>query len=268
MLKFSKYHGCGNDFILIEESDCNFNDLAKKICHRTTGIGADGLLVIQRKPCKMRIFNSDGSEAMMCGNGLRCFLRYCMDHGMSKDELKEVETKAGKMKVIELSDEPFSCTVDLGKPNLNTMDMGIDTKEAAFLHQKLFIDDQMVELSCVLIGAVHTVIYTDILTPSQVERMGYQICRHPLFKHQTNVDFVKIIDEHSLELITYERGVGVTSACGTGACAAAYMAVKDGKCKRCVTVRLPYGDLLIEVGDTIFMQGSAEKIAEGYWQEY
>lgn len=268
MLKFSKYHGCGNDFILIEETDRDLSVLAKKICHRTTGIGADGLLVIQRKPCKMRIFNSDGSEAAMCGNGIRCMLCYCMDHGMSKDELKEVDTKAGKMKVIALSREPFRCTIDLGKPNLNTMNMGIDTQETTFLHQKLFIIDQMFELSSVLIGAIHTVLYTDILTLSQAERMGYQICHHPIFKHQTNVDFVKIIDEHMLELMTYERGVGVTQACGTGACSAAYVAVMDGKCESPVTVRLPYGDLLIEINDTILMHGSAVKIAEGMWQEY
>lgn len=268
MLKFYKYHGCGNDFILIEEERQNLNILAQKICHRTIGIGADGLLVIQRKPCKMRIFNSDGSEASMCGNGLRCLLCYCVDQGISKNELMEVITKAGKMKVIDINTEPFTCTIDLGKPNLKSAAMGIDTEAETFIHQKLFIDDQLLELSSVFTGAIHTVLYTEILTTAQSERIGSQICHHPIFKNQTNVDFVKILDEHTLALMTYERGVGVTQACGTGACAAAFMAVADGKCISPITVRLPYGNLLIEIKDTILMHGSAAKIAEGYWQEY
>lgn len=268
MLRFSKYHGCGNDFIIIEESNYDFHLLAQKMCHRTTGIGADGLLVIKRKPCEMRIFNSDGSEATMCGNGLRCMLCYCMDQGMSRNELKEVDTKAGRMKVIDISIEPFSATIDLGKPSLHTKGMAIDTEEETFLHQKLFVDDQLLELNSIFIGALHTVLYTDTLTSSQVERVGHQICHHPIFKHQTNVDFVKVINEHMLELMTYERGVGCTLACGTGACAAAFTAVMDGKCKSPVTVRLPYGELLIAINDTILMRGTAVKIAEGLWQEY
>lgn len=268
MLKFSKYHGCGNDFILIEETSYDLDVLAQKMCHRTTGIGADGLLVVQRNPYQMRIFNSDGSEASMCGNGLRCFLSYCIDQGVLKDELKEVNTKAGIMKIIEIHENPFSCTIDLGKPSLKSTDMAIDTEAETFLHQKLFIADQLLELSSVFIGAVHTVLYKDILTYAQTEQIGSEICHHPIFKHQTNVDFVKVIDEHSLEIMTYERGVGVTQACGTGACAAAFMAVKDGKCKSPVKVSVPYGDLLIEISDTILMHGSAIKIADGYWQEY
>lgn len=268
MLEFSKYHGCGNDFILIEETSYDLSVLAQKMCHRTTGIGADGLLVIQRKPCRMRIFNSDGSEASMCGNGLRCMLCYCIDHGMSKDELKEVDTKAGMMKIIDIHEKPFSCIIDLGKPCLKSKDMAIDSETETFFHQKLFVADQLLEVSSVFIGAIHTVLYRDTLTYAQTKRIGSEICHHPIFKYQTNVDFVKVIDKHLLEIMTYERGVGVTQACGTGACASAYMAVLDGKCESPVTVRLPYGDLIIEINDTILMHGSAVKIAEGMWQEY
>ena len=116
MLAFSKYHGCGNDFIIIEEWHQDLSRLARKLCHRTTGIGADGLLAVTRKPCTMRIFNSDGSEAAMCGNGLRCFVKYCIDQGMAESEISSIETKAGKMKVMDISHDPFSCTIDLGKP--------------------------------------------------------------------------------------------------------------------------------------------------------
>ena len=268
MLAFSKYHGCGNDFIIIEEWHQDLSRLARKLCHRTTGIGADGLLAVTRKPCTMRIFNSDGSEAAMCGNGLRCFVKYCIDQGMAESESSSIETKAGKMKVMDISHDPFSCTIDLGKPDCKASSMAIDTTESTFMHQKLFVSDRLLSLSSVFIGAVHTVLYMDDIGIASMDSLGAQLCSHPIFKDRTNVDFVRVIDEHTIELITYERGVGITAACGTGACASAYIAVRDGKCVSPVAVLLPYGKLIVDVGDTIRLKGPAVKIAQGYWQEY
>ena len=204
----------------------------------------------------------------MCGNGLRCFVKYCIDQGMAESDISRVETKAGKMKVMDVSHDPFSCTVDLGKPDCKAASMDIDTMETSFLHQKLFVSDRLLSVSSVFIGAVHTVLYTADLDIASMDSLGAQLCNYPIFKNQTNVDFVWVTDEHTIELVTYERGVGITAACGTGACASAYIAVRDGKCISPVTVLLPYGKLIVDVGDTIRLKGPAVKIAQGYWQEY
>ena len=231
------------------------------------GIGADGLLIVTRDPCSMRIFNRDGSEAAMCGNGLRCFVRYCIDQGLTLDAIRRIKTKAGMMKVIAITDNPFTCTLDLGKPKINPTSLGITTHLSAFHHQKLAIDHQIVIVSSVRIGAIHTVLYDSNLTYSHINELGAKICNDSIFTQQTNVDFVNVLDEHTIELATYERGAGVTYACGTGACAAAFIAILDGKCQSPLRVVLPYGDLLVEVNDTIRLTGDAVKIAQGYWEE-
>ncbi len=267
-MHFAKYQGCGNDFIIMEPtSQALFQDpstLASKICHRQLGIGADGLLFIDRKLNTFQIFNRDGSEASICGNGLRCAAAYFIDHGYAENSLT-LHTKAGDRHIIINQKEPFQCSVSMGKPRFDSQTLGLSRKQAAFLHQPLCIDHQWLDISVIDTGVPHTLLYTNHLQTAQIEKIGAQISTHPLFQNQTNVDFIHVIDTHTIKVRTYERGVGLTASCGSGACAAAWLCVYDGHCKSPINVLQEGGELMITVDDEITMSGTAKRIAEGEW---
>ncbi|MDR1953868.1 MAG: diaminopimelate epimerase [Clostridiales Family XIII bacterium] len=286
---FSKYHGCGNDFILVRGRDVDAGDicvrLARAVCDRHVGVGADGLIVVREDPLEMEIYNSDGSRAPMCGNGIRCFAQYCRDEGIVPQERTEysVRTLAGDMRVRVLCEAPFSVEINMGRPDFNPAKLGIVGQGARedFLRQAVTVDGRTVEVSSVFVGTVHTVVWLgaggspgaeDLLAEDaairescEALRFGEKLSELPLFSGKTNVNMAKIIDEDTVELVTWERGAGLTAACGTGASAVAVIGALEGRLNRSVEVLLPYGALNIRIADSgeVFMAGPSVRIATG-----
>lgn len=271
MIEFAKYHGCGNNFIIVKESEISGKDdsrLAQAMCSMATGIGADGLIIVRQEPAlEMVFYNMDGSRAPMCGNGIRCFAAYCYDNGIQTEQVYPVQTLAGEMVVERLETEPFTVEISMGKPSFRSKDFGVLDGSETFIHQKLETTEGVFTVSSCFMGTVHTVVWVDEF-PS--ETAAAQLSNNPVFSEKTNVNFVKRIDSATLEIKTYERGVGFTFACGTGACASQVFGIREGKTDSRVTVRLPYGQLVItQLPDgEIKMAGPAVRVAEGtYMQE-
>ncbi|MDR3180348.1 MAG: diaminopimelate epimerase [Prevotellaceae bacterium] len=265
-LFFAKYHGLGNDFILVEEDEVQTFDvgkLAETLCNRHTGIGADGLIVLRQKPrLEMFFYNSDGSTAPMCGNGIRCLAHYLYTSGLSLDKYV-VKTGAGEMLVEVVSEDPFLVRINMGKPDFNPANIPVNVHQSEFINQTLMIHDEAVTLSSVFMGTVHTVVFVDDLEKVNIEKMGDAICHHPLFPNRTNVNFVQVIDRETLRVRTYERGVGTTLACGSGCCAAAVISEKLGHTGKNVKVELALGALQIEIGEHVLMTGPAARVYDG-----
>lgn len=263
-MQFTKMHGLGNDFVLIENLDReikNYSALSKLLSDRHFGIGADGIIYIEKSEktdYKMRIFNPDGSEAEMCGNGIRCFAKYLHDNGLTRKRNLEVETKAGiiKPKLDTENGVVKSVSVNMGKAKILGM-------KALDIQGKTIVGD------VVNIGNPHYVIRYQNLDEKEVKEFvttyGPKIENHDAFPDRTNVEFAKIVSRDLINLYVWERGAGYTLACGTGACATAFSARKSGKVKEKVNVRLPGGtlEILIEEDDTIFMSGEAEEVFKG-----
>jgi diaminopimelate epimerase len=273
--KFFKYEGCGNDFILFDERKTGsiFNPgLFKKLCDRHFGIGADGILFLlkgSKSPCFMRIFNADGTEAEMCGNGIRCFVKYLVDHLKIRENPVQVETKSG-LKTCEYKlDQHFNVsevTVSMGAPVFKRNLIPV-AGEGDSLDIKLDIGGKEFYINGVNTGTPHAVIFSDF-TMEDAVRYGSVISEHPMFPARTNVEFVKKITDKEFQCIVYERGCGITMACGTGASASIAVACKKGFAETCVdnTVFLPGGSLSIRVTEDfsdIFMTGPATEVFIG-----
>lgn len=275
MIRYSKYHGCGNDFVILAAADVSayessYPELARRICHRQLGVGADGMIIVKKEPLEMIIYNSDGSRAPMCGNGIRCFAKYCFDEGICIAREYPVETLAGTMGVRIAGIKPFLIEVSMGKPDFDPKRCGIRTEESSFLKQKLQLASGEVEVSSCFMGTIHTVLWLDQFKANSVlEKLGEEISSHPLFTEKTNVDFVRVIDRGTLRLKTYERGAGMTFACGTGACASAVIGALEGKCGKRVQVMLPYGQLSVvqKPDGNVMMTGPAVRTAQGCFDE-
>ncbi len=279
MIRFSKYHGCGNDFILLTENEAAgrpYTELAKQICHRQLGIGADGMIIVRQDPLEMIIFNSDGSGAPMCGNGLRCFAAYCYEEGICTEEIYSVKTMAGTMGIRVVSREPFLVEINMGMPDFDPKRCGIKTDQESFLKQKLQLNNGQIEVSSCFMGTIHTVVWLEQmeitklekLKQADLEKLGEEISNHPVFVEKTNVNFVQILDRKTLKLMTYERGAGMTFACGTGACASVVIGAMEDRCDKEALVLLPYGQLHIvqKTDDIVMMTGPAARIAQGGYE--
>ncbi len=266
MINFTKYHGCGNNFIIVREDDVrgyDYSQLALDMCSVSTGIGADGLIVVREEPAlEMVFYNMDGSRAPMCGNGIRCFAAYCYDNGICRSKEYPVETLAGIMVVNVISTDPFMVRIDMGRPLFEPASFGVVDDADEFMSRTLHTTEGDFTVSSCFMGTVHTVVWVDKY-PS--ETAASQLSNHPVFTEKTNVNFVRYIDRSTLEIKTFERGVGFTCACGTGACASLVMGIREGRTDRKVTVILPYGRLIIEQLDdgTVMMTGPAVRVAEG-----
>lgn len=272
MIPFSKYHGCGNDFVILTEETAGerpYEELAKQLCHRQLGIGADGLIIVRRDPMEMLFFNSDGSQAPMCGNGIRCFAKFCYDEDICTKEHYPVKTLAGDMGVRIVSLDPFLVEINMGMPDFNPKSCGIVTDQTSFLKQTLQLKDRQIQVSSCFMGTIHTVLWLDRLEDFDLEMLGREISNHPVFSEKTNVNFVQVLDKNTLKLITYERGAGMTFACGTGACASVVIGAHEGRCDRNADVLLPYGQLHIEEkeDDTVMMTGPAVRTMQGNFEE-
>lgn len=272
-MRFWKYHGLGNDFVLVENLDGKaVKDPAhvRSVCHRRLGVGADGILYLERSDkadFAMRVINSDGSEAEMCGNGIRCLAKHIYDMGHKKDTKLSIETPAGIMDIkLEVSDgKVTSVTVDMGRPRLERHEIPMEG-EGRFLDQELEVEGRTLHGTAVSMGNPHLIIF-DRLSEEEMDHLGPLVHAHRLFPRRTNVEFVKSVDG-ILEVKVYERGAGWTMACGTGACATAVAAGLLGMAElgKEVQVLLPGGSLWITVSQDlsrVTMRGPASMVFEG-----
>lgn len=260
MMKFEKYHGTGNDFIIFEISQgFDPSKLAQKVCNRHFGIGSDGMMLVEHSDIadvKMVFYNADGSIAPMCGNGIRCFAKYVYDHNIVDGKEFKVETLAGIMKVQLESDEQqcTQVTINLGFPNFDNVAGEVILK----------VDESSFELSTLTMGTLHSVIFTDDLEGLDIDRYGRAIENHSLFPLKINVNFVEVVDASNIKVSTFERGVGRTLSCGTGSAASAIVSNLKGFTHKKVNVHVPGGSLIIEAKDEgVFMTGPAELICKG-----
>ena len=272
MRKFWKMYGLGNDYVVIDNRDQRIGDkqataLAKKLCERRFSVGADGLLLVCNSAVadvKMRIFNADGSEAEMCGNGIRCFAKYCYENGIIKKNEFPIETLSGIKHVwLTVKDtEVKTVKVDMGSPNWERGSLPM-LGEGTCINEELEIDEEMYNVTCLSMGNPHCVIFVDKVDEFPVEYVGPMVENHPSFPKRTNVGFVQILNKNELKVRVWERGCGETLACGTGTCAAVAAANKLGKVGTKVTVHVLGGDLQVEVGKSLFLSGAAEKVFQG-----
>jgi diaminopimelate epimerase len=268
-------HGIGNDFVVVDAlsnppDEARLPELSRIVNDRKFGIGGDGLiLVLQSKQAdyKMRMFNPDGSEAEMCGNGIRCFAKYLFDRRMITEPSLKVETKAGikALKLLTRAGKVEAVRVDMGIPKLNRSELDMSGEDGKVVAEGLKAEGRRFEITGVSMGNPHVVIFEDSLDNFPVSRFGPAIETHKSFPKRTNVHFVKVCNQGEIIIRTWERGAGETLACGTGACACVVACVLNNKTGRNVEVHLPGGDLRIEwTGDNrVMMTGPCEEVFEG-----
>ena len=277
MLNFTKMTGLGNDYIYVDCTDGtklkNIPEMAKKLSDRHFGIGADGLILIDKpdnkqSDFKRRIFNSDGSEAEMCGNGIRCVAKYIHDHNLSTNDKIAIDTLAGIKKVKILENDEGVCNeaiVDMGEPIFQDKNIPYNVYEPFNKDLDINVEGEKMRFTVVSMGNPHAVTFVEDLDDLQIEMCGPVIESNPIFPNRTNVEFVQIIDKNNIRVRVWERGVGETFACGTGACAAVVASGLNGYTDEIVNVSLPGGKLKIEWGkdNHIYMQGPATTVFEG-----
>jgi diaminopimelate epimerase len=271
-MKFWKMHGLGNDYIVIDNRDEEISsaeaaELARKLCERRFSVGADGLLLVSNSALadvKMQIFNTDGSEAEMCGNGIRCFAKYCYENNIARKSELTVETLVGvKRTWLTVEDNTVtSVMVDMGTPTLDRSKIPM-LGRGTCINEDLQVNGEQHKITCLSVGNPHCVIFVDALDDFPVEHVGPKIENHTLFPKRTNVEFAQVLNRSELKVRVWERGCGETLACGTGACAAVTAGNLLRKVGNKVRVHLLGGDLEVEYAERLFLSGPAEKVFEG-----
>lgn len=281
-MKFTKMHGCGNDYIYINCFEEEFpadeekrKNLIIRLSDRHFGIGGDGVIFIKKgtlAPFEMAMYNADGSYSPMCGNGIRCVAKYIYDKGMCRDTELDIES-GGAVKhisIMEESDgEAVLFKVNMGKVVLEPSDIPvlIDGKAQLVLNEPIIVGDKEFKMTCVSMGNPHAVVFTDeLISDADILKYGPLFEKHTRFPERINTEFVKIIDEHTVGMRVWERGTGETLACGTGTCAVTVAAILNGYCSSPVTVKLLGGEVTDEWNrDTgeVFMTGPAKTVFEG-----
>lgn len=275
-LKFTKMHGAGNDYVYVSLFDQAIEDpskLAKMLSHRRFGVGGDGVIFIcpsEKADARMWMFNEDGSEGMMCGNGIRCVAKFIYDNGIVPPQKTTVtiDTKSG-VKTVDLTVENGKATfakVDMGKAVLNPADIPMKYDGESVIGKPLTVDGKEVLVTAVSMGNPHCVTFVSDVDAIEIEKIGPKFEHHPAFPDRVNTEFVQVTDERTLRMRVWERGSGETWACGTGACAAVVAACENGLCKKGedVTVCLKGGSLIINYTDeTVMMTGPAVTVFEG-----
>ncbi len=270
-LEFTKMHGLGNDFMVVNQVTQNVllnQEQIRRLADRHTGVGFDQLLLVSPPSSpdvdfRYRIFNADGSEVEQCGNGARCFARFVYDKGLTHKKIIPVETNTGK---IELQLESQNqVTVNMGAPELEPERIPLQA-ECRNARYKFNVECDIVELACVSMGNPHGVILVSNVENAPVEKLGPKLESHPRFPNRANIGFCEIVDRSHIKLRVYERGVGETQACGTGACAAAVVSILAGLVDNAVEVTLPGGSLHIQwqgEGHPVMMTGPATTVYDG-----
>ncbi len=295
-MKFTKMHGLGNDYIYVNCSSKKVKEpeeLARKISDRHFGVGGDGLILIgksKRADVSMRIFNADGSEAEMCGNGIRCVAKYAYEHGLSEGRgpLKvpgqekfgaslKVETGNGVLKVglsiakTRKSGKPGKvekACVNMGEPKFASVEIPVDLPVKEVIEQPMMFAKRAFAMTCVSMGNPHAVLFRDDVATVELENIGPLIENHGIFPKRINVHFVQVNGRDEFTMRTWERGSGVTLACGTGACACCVAGVRTGRLDRLSTAHLPGGDLELnwcEDDNCVYMTGPAVEVFSGTW---
>ncbi|MDR0139926.1 diaminopimelate epimerase [Metabacillus idriensis] len=278
--KFMKMHALGNNYIYVNMFEEQIEEsmlpqLAKEVSNVFTGIGSDGMILIcpsEKAPVKMRIFNSDGSEGKNCGNGLRCVAKYAFENKLIEKKEFSIETLSGLVHAkLEVEDGSVSTvTINMGQPKLNRAEIPMaGTPDEKVINEQLEFDGSVYHGTAVSMGNPHLIFYVDSIESAPVLTLGPRVEKDPLFPDCINVEFVEVAAENELHFRVWERGSGVTQACGTGACAAVVSSVLNGHTKRGLdtTVHLAGGDLLInwtEEGN-VLMTGPAEIICTGVY---
>ena len=276
-MKFTKMHGIGNDYVYVncfEEKVENPSELAKKISDRHFGVGSDGLILI--KPSRtadfeMEMYNADGSEGMMCGNGIRCVAKYVYDKGLTEEKSIRI-VSCGKVKYLDLTIEDgkaVSVKVNMGAPVLRAEEVPVLSEQEEAIAEKIEVEGKEYEMTCVSMGNPHAVVFLkewEDLDGFAIEETGPYFENHRRFPKRTNTEFVKVIDRHTVQMRVWERGTGETLACGTGACATAVACVLNGLTEEEITVKLLGGELRVRWDrkeNTVYMTGPAAVVFEG-----
>lgn len=277
-MKFWKYHGLGNDFIILNNLDNSISpdsSIIELMCHRRFGIGADGVVLVEKSDLadiRMIIYNSDGSRPEMCGNAIRCFAKYVYDYGIIKKSQMAIETDAGIMKIDIRAEQnkAAAAIVNMGKPDFDASKLSPGFEKPQLINEIIKLGEQSFNITSLTMGVPHTVIFTENIGDDYVQRFGSLIENHTLFPKKTNVNFVKIIDRDNIIIRTWERGAGYTYACGTGACASAAAGAAMGLINEKVKVQLRGGNLIIHWKDRadIYMEGPATEVCEGFYTNY
>jgi diaminopimelate epimerase len=278
-MRFTKMQGCGNDYVYVdcfrEKLSGDLNKLAIAIADRHFGVGGDGLILIcpsERGDAKMRMFNADGSEAEMCGNGVRCVAKYVYDHGIARKERLAIETGRGILTIdVEVQGGKVKrARVDMGEPTLEAEKIPTLLKGNPPVEQTVRYGsgaDEVLALTCVSMGNPHAVAFMSELTDKLVHGVGPLVEKHEAFPRKVNVEFVKVNSRTDANMRVWERGSGETLACGTGACAVAVAGIVTGRFDRKVTIHLLGGDLDIEWGadNHVYKTGPAVEVFSGEW---
>jgi diaminopimelate epimerase len=275
-IEFTKYHGLGNDFILIDNrsslTPVITPEKAVKLCDRHFGIGADGVIFAlpgqNGTDYSMRIFNSDGSEPEMCGNGIRCLAVFLTElEGINRTkDFYTIHTLAGVI-TPQLTDDG-QVKVDMGQPRLLAQEIPttLAPADSKVINVPLEVADQTWNVTCVSMGNPHCITFVDDVAAIPLESIGPKFEHHSVFPQRTNTEFIEIVNRNYLKMRVWERGAGITLACGTGACASLVAGVLNDKCDRAATIELPGGELEIEwseIDNKIYMTGPAERVFAG-----
>ncbi|MFU0788510.1 diaminopimelate epimerase [Virgibacillus proomii] len=281
-LPFTKMHGLGNNYIYIDfftnqVEESKLSGLAKRVANVNTGIGSDGLIIIhpsKKADVGMRIFNKDGSEGLSCGNGLRCTAKYVYEQGIVSKKQFKIETKANIVEAeVKVTDGNVDLvTINMGEPLLNRQDVPMQGEiNQQVISEPFIINDEELILTAVSMGNPHAVFFVEKINNAQVEKLGPLIEKDPRFPLGVNVEFIEVISPTEVNFSVWERGSGITQACGTGACASVVAGVLNNYLTRDkeITVHLPGGDLLIkwDKDGNVWMTGGAEIIASGVYYE-
>ncbi|MEN6356589.1 MAG: diaminopimelate epimerase [Armatimonadota bacterium] len=275
-MRFTKMHGAGNDFVVIDGAkeiipEEQLPSIAKHACDRNFGVGGDGIILVlpsRTANFHMRMFNPDGSEAEMCGNGIRCFAKYLFDRKFHTDVVMTVETLGGvkTLKLNAAGGKVQTVRVDMGEPGLLRSEIPMKgTAADRVIAEPLKIAGKKIEITCVSMGNPHCITFVDHVDEVPVEKIGPEVENHSSFPQRTNVEFIEVLNQQEIKMRVWERGAGETLACGTGACASAVASMLNDKVQKKVTVHLRGGDLFIEwLGDNkVYMTGPAEEVFEG-----
>ncbi|HVJ88048.1 MAG TPA: diaminopimelate epimerase [Caulifigura sp.] len=275
-MKFTKMHGAGNDYVYVnaftEKLPADIGDLARKMADRHYGIGGDGLILIcpsERADARMRMFNLDGSEGEMCGNGVRCVGKYVYDHGIAKKETVTIETGRGvlTLQLFPKNGKVEKVRVNMGQPIFEPAQIPTTLAGSPPVKQPIDVVGRTVEVTVVSMGNPHGVVFVDDVTDDWVHGIGPKMEVHPVFPRKANIEFVKVISRTEFQMRVWERGSGETWACGTGTCASAVAGILTGQLDRKVLAHLKGGDLEIEWAENgdVFMTGPAVEVFSGDW---
>ena len=273
-MKFTKMHGCGNDYVYVncfEETVEHPSEVAKRISNRHYGIGSDGMILIHpsnKADFRMAMYNIDGSEGKMCGNGVRCIAKYVYDHHLTNKTSITLETLGG-IKYLDLhvkDGKVETVTVDMGEPILNAPEIPVRIDKETVINEPVNISGKTYAITCISMGNPHAVVFVDDTRSLDLEKIGPTFENNPIFPEQVNTEFIHVIDRKTIDMRVWERGSGETLACGTGACASAMACILNHKTENEVLVHLVGGDLIIRYDpktNHIFMTGPAVEVYSG-----